>query len=42
MKYEGARDLKSFTDFVDDHISQAPAEETATKVTTIITVPSLH
>ena len=41
MKYEGARDLKSFTDFVDDHISQAPAEETATKVT-IITVPSLH
>lgn len=31
MKYEGARDLKSFTNFVDDHISQAP-DETATKV----------
>lgn len=31
VKYEGARDLKSFTNFVDDHISQAP-DETATKV----------
>ena len=31
VKYEGARDLKSFTDFVDDHISQAP-DETAAKV----------
>lgn len=30
VKYEGARDLKSFTNFVDDHISQAP-DETATK-----------
>jgi len=41
VKYEGARDLKSFTDFVDDHISQAPAEETATKVTAITTFLTL-
>ena len=34
MKYEGARDLKSFTDFVDDHISQAP-DKAATKVRAI-------
>ena len=34
VKYEGARDLKSFTDFVDDHISQAP-EKIDTKVRAI-------
>lgn len=32
MKYEGARDLKSFTGFVDDHISKTPDEATATTV----------
>ena len=29
VKYEGARDLKSLSGFVDDHISKTPDEATA-------------